>query len=153
MVERISEYPNRIRLFLGLSSPTFWGQIPIRHYLYPTFSKIRANFKKISGYSKKIFDFLGIRIWLFEISNYPNRSESDSLPSDDIHMRLFDIRSTTTYSIYWENIYYLDTDSVFLSLRSMGQLCSLRHNQYTFTLQLVAIDGGTLKKCWQSLQG
>ena len=83
-MERISDYPNRIRLFLGLPSPTFRGQICIRHYSISVseFSK-RANFKKISGYSKKIVDFFGIRIRLFEISNYPNQSESntDSLDS------------------------------------------------------------------------
>ena len=89
-------------------SPTFQGQISIRHYSYLTFSKFRANFKKISGYSKKIFDFLGIRIRLFEISNYPNRSESDLLLSDDISIRLFDIRSTTSFpcSFYLGNPHF-----------------------------------------------
>ena len=41
----------------------------------------------------EIFDFLGIRIWLFENLNYPNQSESDFLISDDICIRLFAIRS------------------------------------------------------------
>ena len=43
----------------------------------------------------QIFDFLGIRIRLFENLNYPNRSESDFLISDDICIRLLGIRSFT----------------------------------------------------------
>ena len=29
---RLFDYPNRIRLFLGLPSPTFWGEIPIQPF-------------------------------------------------------------------------------------------------------------------------
>ena len=75
---RLFDYPNRIRLFLGLPSPTFRGQIPIRPFPYPTFSEFRVNFKKIARYSRKIFNFFGNQIRLFEILNNPNRSEFDS---------------------------------------------------------------------------
>ena len=69
---RLFNYPNRIRLFLGLPSPTFRGQIHIRPFSYMTFSECRVNFKQIARYLRKIFNFLGIQIWLFEILNYPN---------------------------------------------------------------------------------
>ena len=61
-----------------LESNTIWP-IP-----YPTFSKFGAKFGKKGVIFDEIFDFLGIRIRLFEILNYPNQSESDFLISDDI---------------------------------------------------------------------
>ena len=70
-----------------LESNTIWP-IP-----YPTFSKFGAKFGKKGVIFDEIFDFLGIRIRLFEILNYPNRSESDFLISDDICIRLFAIHS------------------------------------------------------------
>ena len=73
-----------------LESNTIWP-IP-----YPTFSKFGAKFGKKGVIFDEIFDFLGIRIRLFEILNYPNRSESDFLISDNICTRLFGIRSFTS---------------------------------------------------------
>ena len=60
------------------------------------FSPSPFRAKKISGYLKKIFDFLGIRIRLPRYLKFQTiRSESDYLLSDDIRIRLFDIRSIT----------------------------------------------------------
>ena len=72
-----------------LESNTIWP------FPYPTFSEFGAKFGKKWVIFDEIFDFLGIRIWLFEILNYPNRSESNYLISDDICIRLFGIRSFT----------------------------------------------------------
>ena len=59
-------------------------------------SKFGAKFGKKGLIFDEIFDFLGIQIQLFENLNYPNRSESDFLISDDICIRLFAIRSFTS---------------------------------------------------------
>ena len=61
-----------------LESNTIW---PIPH---PTFSKFGAKFGRKGVIFDDIFDSLGIRIWRFEILNYPNRTESDFLTSNVI---------------------------------------------------------------------
>ena len=50
-------------------------------------------FKRRSRFS---FQNMPKKIWLFEILNYPNRTESDFLISDDISIRLFSIPSFTS---------------------------------------------------------
>ena len=94
-----------------LESNTIWP-IP-----YPTFSKLGENFGKKGVIFDEIFYFLGIRIWLFEILNYPNRSESDFLISDDICIQLFAIRSFTNDDIMRNSSWY---DDLFISLGGKG---------------------------------
>ena len=94
-----------------LESNTIWP-IP-----YPTFSKLGENFGKKGVIFDEIFDFLGIRIWLFEILNYLNRSASNFLISDDICIQLFAIRSFTNDDIMRNSSWY---DDLFISLGGKG---------------------------------
>ena len=56
-VHRLSEYPNRIRLFLRLPRVTFRGQNPIRHYPYWLFLNIGQISRKFLGIRRKCSTF------------------------------------------------------------------------------------------------